>query len=135
MNSKLIAILAWAVIGGAAMSGNLAYAAMDEYMSSRACEDWSFNDPNCPAFLAPSMTTEGKPAFGTPSTGMEALEGRGCEDWSFNDSNCSAYIDRTAGAGKAAFGIPSGEISMPADLSLSCEDWSFNDSRCAAYIR
>ncbi|MEW5943921.1 MAG: hypothetical protein AB1710_08730 [Pseudomonadota bacterium] len=133
MKSKLTSLLAWTVLIAAMIGGNAAYAAMGEEMSGRACEDWSFNDSNCPAYIAPSLTTEGKPAFGAPSGGLEMKEGLGCEDWSFNTPGCSAYIDRTAMAGKPAFGEPSGGLEMKE--GLGCDDWSFNDSNCRAYIR
>lgn len=136
MKSRLLWMLASMFMGFAALTGNLATAAETSMsdMTSRACDDWNFNDPNCPSYISPESSASGRAAFGTPSGMPRGDESRACDDWSFNDSKCSAYIDRTAMAGgQAAYGMPS---TLPSgDESRACDDWSFNDSRCSAYIR
>lgn len=144
MKTKLLSILAGATLSVAALSGNVLYAAETSGMSLSSmgkvsCEDWSFNEQGCAAYIDSKLASEsGKAAFGTPSSVMPmSTEKSSCADWSYNDSGCPAYIERTSfAAGKAAYGMPSEEGGIMSGRALmSCEDWSYNDSNCPAYIK
>ena len=136
MKNKLLSVLTWLFLGVAAVAGNSALAdtrTVSMTDEPAACADWSFNNPQCAAFLAPST---GRAAYGEPATGtMErAVETPlSCEDWSFNDPKCPAHLARMEG--KAAYGTPVEGGKRVEMIQTSCEDWSFNDPKCPAYIR
>jgi hypothetical protein len=137
MKNKLISVLTWLTLGVAAVAGSSALAGRHSVTMTEealSCEDWSFNDSRCSAYLAPST---GKAAYGEPSGTVMRSETEiplSCEDWSFNNPQCPAYLARTTG--KAAYGEPSGKMTgSETEIPLSCEDWSFNNPQCPAYLR
>lgn len=55
------------------------------------CSDWSYNDPNCPAYIKQSDMSA-PPAKAAESHAKLSSNGTLCADWSYNDPNCPAHI-------------------------------------------
>lgn len=85
MKKELISL---AIFGVAAFSGGAVY----------ACEDWSFNDPNCPQYIHGGVS--GKAAYGmaTESGEKSSSMNAACADWSYNNERCPAYIREGSGS-------------------------------------
>ena len=81
-------LLSLVILGAAAFSSGAVY----------ACEDWSFNEPNCPQTIHYGEVS-GKAAYGMPTQGGSASPtNAACEDWSYNEERCSAYIGKGTGS-------------------------------------
>lgn len=57
------------------------------------CSDWSYNDPNCPAYIKQSENSA-PPVKTAENNVKQSSTGTLCADWSYNDPSCPAYIKR-----------------------------------------
>lgn len=104
-----------------AMVASLAFTAKVASAGGLSCDDWSFDDSSCPAYIAPS----GRMAEST----TPATVGMQCSDWSFDDPSCPAFSSATAAGGMEP--VSTGG----AEEGAKCSDWSFYDKGCSAYIQ
>lgn len=115
-NNKFLKLAVMAMISSAAFTAQVASA------GGLSCDDWSFNDQSCSAYIRPS----GKMAEGV----QQAITGVFCADWSYNDPSCPAFPTATAAGGMQ----PSGAGMRGTAEGPLCSDWSFNDKSCSASI-
>lgn len=126
MKSNFLWAAAWLFIAFATFGGRLAYAdAMAPaggVVLNLSCDDWSYNNSGCRAFLP---TSSGKAAYGEPARmGMQTAKAGGfCDDWNF-DQHCRPGLRE----GKAAFGEPT--RILPAHCTVDGNDWNYNDPSC-----
>lgn len=127
MKSNFLWAAAWLFIAFATFGGRLAYAdtmaPSGGVVLNLSCDDWSYNNPGCRAFLP---TATGNAAYGEPSgMGMQKAMARGafCDDWNF-DSHCRPGIAE----GNAAFGEPT--QTLPAHCRVDGYDWNYQDPAC-----
>jgi hypothetical protein len=122
MKSKMFLALAWLVIGLATFGANVAYA------DSR-CEDWNYNDPNCPAYLPDAG---GRAAFGEAGKPMvDEKTMKSCADWDYNTPGCPGNIREMEG--KPAYGEPAGtrtESDRPLGRFCSNEGLNVIETNC-----
>ena len=116
-NSKLLKLTVMTMVAAAAFTTQVASA------EGVLCDDWSYNDPSCSAYIKSS----GNIAEGNVK---QTTAGVFCEDWSFNDPSCPAFPSTTAAGGMQ----PSGEVMKSGTEGSQCADWSFNDKSCSAFI-
>lgn len=136
MKSKLFLALASLILGLATFSANSAYADMmaPSTIGESRCEDWNYNDPNCPAYLPDD---KGKAAFGegTDKPMLDEKTMKNCEDWDFNVPGCPGNV---RDEGKAAYGEPSGirtESTQPLNRFCANDGLNVIETNCPGDVR
>ena len=129
MKSKLLLALASLIIGMTTFTANSAYADMttSSMTGQSHCEDWSYKDPKCPAYIP---DTGGKAAFGAstdkPMVNEKAM--KNCVDWDYNVPGCPGYIGEQRG--KPAFGEPKTDSGDQRIRFCSTEGMNVIDKNC-----